>query len=112
MFKSRSFYQNDHQYNNVFKRFFYFHQILYRSYVSAARGTPSPAPTYHQFLTPHPYTNPQLYQQYLRTEEYRQRMMFANPSLLLHAQQSPPQPNPLGKCCERSDFNFMPDYIS
>lgn len=75
--------------------------------MSAARGTPPPAPTYHQFLTPHPYTNPQLYQQYLRTEEYRQRMMFANPSLLLHAQQSPPQPNPLGKYSVTIDFRLL-----
>lgn len=53
--------------------------------MTASRGTPSPAPTYHQFLPPHhPYTNSQFYQQYLRTEEYRQRMMFANQGLLPH----------------------------
>lgn len=51
----------------------------------------SPAPTYHQFLPHHastrstyPFINPSLdtnsriYQQYLHSEEYRQRVMFAN----------------------------------
>lgn len=65
-----------------------------RSYVTASRGATSPAPTYHQFIPHHPYTNSQIYQQYLRTEEYRQRMMFANQGLLPHsAPTGYPQPS-------------------